>query len=129
MKNFLLLFSVISVGAAIWLGPQFSILFLIDRALSILNWLDGVENFNTRNPNYVEGNWAPIHTELNGVTVKGQGKLPENLLQGMYVRNGANPKCWPPADRVKNHAFGGEAMLQRYISITLQMQKYYKTVR
>ena len=79
-----------------------------------MNWFDEVEKFNTKEPNYVDGNWAPIHNEIDQILVSGQGKLPDNLISGMYIRNGANPKCWPPADRMKNHAFNGEAMLQRY---------------
>ena len=96
------------------MGPKFSLLYLIDIILSIMNWFDGVEKFNTKEPNYVDGNWAPIHNEIDQILVSGQGKLPDNLISGMYIRNGANPKCWPPADRMKNHAFNGEAMLQRY---------------
>ena len=73
--------------------------------------IDGVEEFNTRTPNYVDGNWQPIHNELERVPVQGKGELPKNLIGGMYVRSGANPKCWPPGNRLRNHAFNGESML------------------
>ena len=112
-NNSTILFSVLIIVIGIWIGPKSLLLLLIDFGLAILNRLDEVEKFNTKEPNYVDGNWAPIHKELNGVEVTGLGLIPEKLIEGMYVRNGANPKCWPPSDRVKNHAFGGEAMLQR----------------
>ena len=114
MKNSWITFSVLTIIIGLWIGPKFSLLYLIDTTLSVLNWFDGVEKFNTKEANYVDGNWAPIHTELDRILINGHGKIPSNIIDGMYVRNGANPKCWPPSNRVKNHAFGGEAMLQRY---------------
>ena len=92
-------------------APKYSIIYLIDSALSVFNWIDGVHNFNTKDPNYVDGNWQPIHTENEKIPIRGEGKLPINLVGGMYVRAGANPKCWPPEDRLMNHAFNGESML------------------
>ena len=96
------------------IAPKYSIIYFIDLVLSGFNWIDGVHNFNTQEPNYVDGNWQPIHNELDRIIVRGAGKLPKNLVGGMYVRGGANPKCWPPGNRVMNHAFNGEAMLHRH---------------
>ena len=92
-------------------APKFSIIYLIDSAFSVFNWIDGVHQFNTKTPNYVDGNWQPIHNEKDKAPIRGKGKLPKNLIGGMYVRAGANPKCWPPGDRLMNHAFNGESML------------------
>ena len=107
--KFALLLVVVALALAV--TPKYSLICLIDFVLSTLNWFDGVENFNTRTPNYVDGNWQPIHNELERVPVKGKGELPKNLIGGMYVRSGANPKCWPPGNRLMNHAFNGESML------------------
>ena len=103
--------AVTFVALVFALAPKLTLVTLIDGSLSVFNWIDGVENFNTRTPNYVEGNWQPIHNELDRVPVQGKGELPKNLVGGMYVRSGANPKCWPPGDRMMNHAFNGESML------------------
>ena len=107
--KFALLLTVLALALAV--APKYSLIFLIDYVLSISNWIDGVEEFNTRTPNYVDGNWQPIHNELERVPVQGKGELPKNLIGGMYVRSGANPKCWPPGNRLRNHAFNGESML------------------
>ena len=103
--------TVTSVALVFSLAPKLTLVTLIDVSLSVFNWIDGVENFNTRTPNYVDGNWQPIHNELDRVPVQGKGELPKNLVGGIYVRSGANPKCWPPGDRMMNHAFNGESML------------------
>ena len=103
--------TVTFVALVFALAPKLTLVTLIDVSLSVFNWIDGVENFNTRTPNYVDGNWQPIHNELDRVPVQGKGELPKNLVGGMYVRSGANPKCWPPGDRMMNHAFNGESML------------------
>ena len=95
-------------------APQYSIIYLIDSVLSLFNWIDGIHSFNTQVPNYVDGNWQPIHNEMDRVMVTGAGRLPKNLIGGMYVRAGANPRCWPPGNRMRNHAFNGESMLHRY---------------
>ena len=92
-------------------APKYAIIYIIDSTLSVFNWIDGDHNFNIKDPNYVDGNWQPIHTEKHKVSIHGVGKLPKNLVGGMYVRAGANPKCWPPEDRLMNHAFNGESML------------------
>ena len=95
-------------------APKYTFVCLIDSFLWAFNWVDGIHAFNTQDPNYVDGNWQPIHNELDRVPVKGEGKLPKNLVGGMYARAGANPKCWPPGNRVMNHAFNGESMVHRY---------------
>ena len=91
--------------------------------MSVFNWYDGVYEFNTKVPNYVEGNWQPIHNEMHKVSSVGVGELPKNLIGGMYVRSGANPKCWPPGNRMRNHAFNGESMLHLLVSYLLNHNK------
>ena len=107
--KFALLVTVLAVALAF--APNSILICLIDLLFALFNWIDGVEHFNTKTPNYVDGNWQPIHNELERIPVQGKGKLPKELVGGMYVRSGANPKCWPPSDRLMNHAFNGESML------------------
>ena len=97
-------------------APNYVLIYLIDTSMSVFNWYDGVYEFNTKVPNYVEGNWQPIHNEMHKVSSVGVGELPKNLIGGMYVRSGANPKCWPPGNRMRNHAFQGESMLHLLVS-------------
>ena len=98
---------------AIYLQPR-KLVLLIDYLLYIFSKLDGIEKHNQQKPNYVDGNWQPIHEEKHRVPVKGQGKLPVSFKGGMYARSGANPSCWPPGGSFINHAFNGYAMLHRY---------------
>ena len=102
---------VASLVVFLAVAPNYVIIYLIDTSMSVFNWYDGVYEFNTKVPNYVEGNWQPIHNEMHKVSSVGVGELPKNLIGGMYVRSGANPKCWPPGNRMRNHAFNGESML------------------
>ena len=97
-------------------APNYVLIYLIDTSMSVFNWYDGVYEFNTKVPNYVEGNWQPIHNEMHKISSVGVGELPKNLIGGMYVRSGANPKCWPPGNRMRNHAFQGESMLHLLVS-------------
>ena len=97
-------------------APNYVLIYLIDTSMSVFNWYDGVYEFNTKIPNYVEGNWQPIHNEMHKISSVGVGELPKNLIGGMYVRSGANPKCWPPGNRMRNHAFQGESMLHLLVS-------------
>ena len=100
-------------------APNYVLIYLIDTSMSVFNWCDGVYEFNTKVPNYVEGNWQPIHNEMHKISSVGVGELPKNLIGGMYVRSGANPKCWPPGNRLRNHAFQGESMLHLLVSYLL----------
>ena len=100
-------------------APNYVLIYLIDTSMSVFNWYDGVYEFNTKIPNYVEGNWQPIHNEMHKISSVGVGELPKNLIGGMYVRSGANPKCWPPGNRMRNHAFNGESMLHLLVSYLL----------
>ena len=104
-------------------APNYVLIYLIDTSMSVINWYDGVYEFNTKDPNYVEGNWQPIHNEMHKVSSVGVGELPKNLIGGMYVRSGANPKCWPPGNRLRNHAFNGESMLHLLVSYLLIYSK------
>ena len=103
--------SIAVLAIVLVVAPNHLLLTLIDIAFSLFNWIDGVRYFNTRTPNYFDGNWQPIHNELERILLQGKGELPKELVGGMYVRSGANPKCWPPSDRLMNHAFNGESML------------------
>ena len=107
---------VASLVVFLAVAPNYVIIYLIDTSMSVFNWYDGVYEFNTKVPNYVEGNWQPIHNEMHKVSSVGVGELPKNLIGGMYVRSGANPKCWPPGNRMRNHAFQGESMLHLLVS-------------
>lgn len=41
---------------------------------------------------YLQGNRAPIQDELNLTPCVVSGTIPRELREGMYVRNGGNPK-------------------------------------
>ena len=56
---------------------------------------------------YLEGNYAPIDTEIDAVDLRSIGGVPRDLA-GMFVRNGANPRFAP---RGRHHWFDGDAML------------------
>ena len=57
-------------------------------------WLDGVDEYNSRQPSYTTGNWVPVHREMDNVEVGLEGEVPEDLLGGMYVRGGTNLKMF-----------------------------------
>lgn len=106
-----LLCCVIAAALASVFGSRASTLTLVDWLLSILASFDGVAEFNAREPNYVGGNWAPVHVEHFNARCDMSGTLPSSLAGGVYVRTGPNTRCWPPS--AKQHAFTGEAMLHR----------------
>jgi len=56
---------------------------------------------------YLAGNYAPVHTEIDAPDLVCQGAFPRDL-EGMFVRNGANPRYAP---RGRHHWFDGDAML------------------
>jgi carotenoid cleavage dioxygenase len=57
---------------------------------------------------YLEGNYAPVHTEIAaGDLPCSQGEIPRDL-EGMFVRNGSNPRYLPKG---RYHWFDGDAML------------------
>lgn len=56
---------------------------------------------------YLQGNYAPIHKELNITHLEVEGTLPADL-NGMYVRNGPNP-MFPPI--TYTYPFDGDGML------------------
>ena len=114
---------VASLVVFLAVAPNYVLIYLIDTSMSVFNWYDGVYEFNTKVPNYVEGNWQPIHNEMHKISTVGVGDLPKNLIGGMYVRSGANPKCWPPGNRMRNHAFNGESMLHLLVSYLLNHNK------
>jgi carotenoid cleavage dioxygenase-like enzyme len=56
---------------------------------------------------YLEGNYAPIHDELELDELQVIGELPRDL-QGVYVRTGATPRFTPTG---RHHWFDGDGML------------------
>ena len=100
--------------AAIFLSETNLIIFTIDSALFVISRLRRVAEINKQEPNYITGNWQPIHNEMDRVSVHGNGNLPASLKGGMYVRTGANVDCWPPGDSFIHHAFTGYAMHHRF---------------
>ncbi|WP_174764087.1 MULTISPECIES: carotenoid oxygenase family protein [unclassified Anabaena] len=56
---------------------------------------------------YLEGNFAPINTEITTDTLEVIGELPPKL-SGMFIRNGPNPQ-WQPIGQY--HWFDGDGML------------------
>lgn len=106
-----LLVCMVAMALASLFASRNSTLKLVDWLLSVLASFDGVAEFNAREPNYVSGNWAPVHVEHLNAECAMSGKLPSSLAGGVYVRTGPNSQCWPPS--AKHHAFSGEAMLHR----------------
>ena len=56
---------------------------------------------------YLAGNYAPVLTEIDAIDLASHGAIPTDL-EGMFVRNGANPRFAP---RGRHHWFDGDAML------------------
>ena len=61
---------------------------------------------NVRSP-YLDGNYAPIHTEIVADLTVVAGELPSDL-EGVFVRNGSNPRYEPKG---RYHWFDGDGML------------------
>ncbi|KAB2107412.1 hypothetical protein AG0111_0g3792 [Alternaria gaisen] len=59
---------------------------------------------------YLSGNFAPITTTCPPTPVSWTGRIPEELLGGMYVRNGGNPVTNSDLGR-EAHWFDGDGML------------------
>lgn len=68
----------------------------------IINFTNEVEI----NP-YLMGNYAPVDTEISAENLEIIGEVPKDL-NGMYVRNGPNPKFQPKG---RYHWFDGDGML------------------
>ena len=56
---------------------------------------------------YLEGVWAPVHAEVVAKDLEVIGEVPKDL-NGVYLRNGPNPKYQP---RGRYHVFDGDGML------------------
>jgi carotenoid cleavage dioxygenase-like enzyme len=56
---------------------------------------------------YLEGNYAPIHTEITAHELPAIGDLPSDL-DGMFIRTGSNPMFEPEG---RYHWFDGDGML------------------
>jgi len=81
----------------------------------ILRWLDGyfyrrleVEQYNHDN-HYANGNFAPVHTELQNIEATVHGTIPDDL-SGEYLRNGPNMQHKPTG---RMHMFDGEGMIHQ----------------
>ncbi|KAL1796981.1 hypothetical protein ACET3X_005521 [Alternaria dauci] len=59
---------------------------------------------------YLSGNFAPVTTTCPPTPVSWTGRIPEELLGGMYVRNGGNPVTNSDLGR-EAHWFDGDGML------------------
>ena len=66
-------------------GPSTLLLAALRRLLALLTWLDDVEARNLR-AGYMEGNWAPVAAEVARVPCRVEGRLPREMVGGMYVR-------------------------------------------
>jgi carotenoid cleavage dioxygenase len=56
---------------------------------------------------YLEGNYAPVGTEITAIGLEVVGELPTDL-EGVYVRTGSNPRFEPKG---RYHWFDGDGML------------------
>ena len=56
---------------------------------------------------YLEGVWTPVHDEVVADDLEVIGEIPKDL-NGVYLRNGPNPKYQP---RGRYHVFDGDGML------------------
>ena len=56
---------------------------------------------------YLEGNYAPIHSEITAENLEVIGELPDDLA-GMFIRTGSNPRFHPNG---RYHWFDGDGML------------------
>ena len=56
---------------------------------------------------YLQGNYAPIHSEIAADTLEVIGELPRDLA-GVFVRNSSNPRFLPEG---RYHWFDGDGML------------------
>jgi len=120
LKLSFLVGSMLALAMA-WLQPSpIPVLTWVLRGVFYcLAWFDNVQGINAET-GYMEGNWVPVTKELNRVEVIVDGSIPSHLKGGMYVRTGANPRCWPPSNI--HHAFCQDAMLHR---ISLEGDKVY----
>ena len=56
------------------LCPTHVLVAVIDKTFWFLTYLDGVEEYNYRKPNYIDGNWRPVVETLKNVNVKVEGR-------------------------------------------------------
>ena len=64
--------SLFAVVTAVLLSPDLQ-LYLLDTSYSVVAWLDGVDEYNSRQPSYTTGNWVPVHREMDNVEVGLEG--------------------------------------------------------
>ena len=66
---------------------------------------DMIERNTEPTPWFLRGNYAPVFDEVTDTNLKVTGAIPKSL-QGLYVRNGSNPK-----DGTAGHWFFGDGMV------------------
>ena len=71
------------------------------NASPVFDYIDSLGN------PYLEGVWTPVRDEVVAANLKVTGEVPTNL-NGVYLRNGPNPKFQP---RGRYHVFDGDGML------------------
>lgn len=76
-----------------------------------LEYLHGTAEHNARSP-FLTGNAAPVFTEVSAADLPVRGALPEELRNGVFLRNGPNPEFVPTG---KYHWFDGAGMLHAVV--------------
>ena len=62
------------VGIIVYsVGHTKILLASVDKLFWLLTYLDGVEEYNYRQPNYMDGNWRPVVETLNNVEIRVEG--------------------------------------------------------
>ncbi|CAK9233746.1 unnamed protein product [Sphagnum troendelagicum] len=108
---------------------------------SVLDWVEktGVAGLESKfqlpaalDPSvHLQGNYAPVEARRVMHELEVMGKLPQGL-EGMYVRNGANPQFVPTGG---HHLFDGDGMLhavqfkQGIVSYSCSFTRTYRFVR
>lgn len=88
---------------AIWFTKFFPDWYKAQRMQKII---DRSEQQQINNP-FLQGNFAPIHDQLDVTNLPVEGQIPHDLT-GIYMRNGANP-AFPPFSYT--YPFDGDGML------------------
>ena len=89
MVSRLLLSSVLIAGLSvfvIFIGPEKIMLSIVDQLFWTLTYIDGIEEANYRQPNYIDGNWRPVVQTLRNVEVMVEGTQLIKRDQGLKGR-------------------------------------------
>ena len=109
-QDVLTILVVMYISASNRLNLKSLMLRTVDSLYWTLYHLEDIQQYNDKT-GYTQGNWAPVSMELNQHSLHVTGYLPSEIRDSMYVRMGANAKCWPPTGI--HHAFNGEAMIHQ----------------